>query len=204
VSKQLDKIKVISDQYHDYIAKLGRQDTYTIHLRDYYVDWIEEEFERHKITRVDNEKSKKMAKELAKLEDEEDVELKLNKMIDMYKFLASCYLHMSEKDFVRADWEELKDVINACELRTSMSIAYVDDGLYHLFSDGKASLSPAEHEAYEMFRLWKKWNTKPWEYNGGYVYPEDIRCVLKMEEFELKAEEKAQKKAEFHARRKSQ
>jgi type IV secretory pathway VirB9-like protein len=56
-----------------------------------------------------------------------------------------------------------------------------------------------------MYRLWKDWNTKPWEYNGGIIYPEDINAVLKMEEMEKSAErfeqEKNAARADFRARR---
>lgn len=64
-------------------------------------------------------------------------------------------------------------------------------------------LTPDEAECYKMFRLWKDWNTKPWEVNGGFVYPEDITAVLKMDEFQRDAERMQREKEEAKQRMKS-
>lgn len=48
--------------------------------------------------------------------------------------------------------------------------------------------------------LWEK-GTKPWEYNGGHVYPEDLNAYISMVEQHASGEAHRNKKAERKAAR---
>jgi len=212
-SHQETIIKAYANEYHKHIVELARQESYTIAIKvgpvykrigsdEVYWDdshWQEKEFERHKILKTDYEEAHRMTALLNKMEEEDDDYTEddvLNQMLKIYAFWAECYLHMSSSQFYKADWQAIKDILNACEYRTNSTLPTFSHGLQKLFYDGKAQLTQQEYEVYEMYRLWKKWRTKPWEINGGKIYIEDIKTVLKLEDFEADTQKKEQNKSE--------
>ena len=198
-SHQETIIKAYANEYHKHIVELARQEGYTIAIKvGTDGDWEEKEFERHKILKSDYEKSQEMTKLLNKMEEEDDYtdDDVLKQMLKIYEFWAKCYLDMPSSQFYNADWQAVKDILNACEYRTNNTLPTFSHGLQKLFYDGKAQLTQQEYEVYEMYRLWKKWRTKPWEVNGGKIYIEDIRTVLKLEDFEADTQKKEQNKSE--------
>jgi hypothetical protein len=216
-SPELKQIrKGIAEQYKQKLIKLAKQDTYTIPLnilengveipdpfnpsKKYviYREWEEKEFKRHKITVQDWHKAEEL-KAIYNSEDD-DTETKTNLLMNLYSFLAKCYLKMSTKDdFVRASWGELRPIIDACDYRTEHSLADISDGIYKYWHlDVPVFLTHEEIEMVRTYRLWTgKAKTKPWEINaGGVKYQEDLSMVLKMEELENSGHNFKAKKAE--------
>lgn len=58
-------------------------------------------------------------------------------------------------------------------------------------------------QCWEMYLLLKKHKIKPWEYNGGKVYPEDIRAILEFDKIVEHKKERERKKAEMRQRAKA-
>lgn len=202
--------ELLERQYKRRIIQLSANDYHTIFVHvpeqsdgiNKY--WDEREYEYHKIRREDYEKSRELMAVYGEYDyqDETGVE-RIEAMLHAYEFLASCYLKMSSDDFKNADWQEVKDVINACEYRTHNSIAPESRNLYELFFYGQSKkLTKTERDAVDMYRLWKNWHTKPWEINGGIIYPEDIQAVLRIEEIQVEAERREREKEEARQRMK--
>lgn len=191
-----------NERYKERLIELSHEDSFIIAIADKSKVWYEREFIRYKIERQDYDKAREMMRDFS-ADDFVQESDRQNALMLLYQFLAKCYLHMTEQEFQNADWEELKDILAACEYRTEHSIVPDSRTFYELFFFGSARPSQTEKECFEMYRLWKKWNTKPWEINGGHIYPEDIRTVLEIEKIEQEAQEREQKKQQSRQRLKS-
>lgn len=212
---ELEQIRnSIAAQYKQKLIELAKQETYTISLNvlkngikiedpldsskkyTIYRDWEEKEFQRYKITVSDWKK----AEELTALYDseEDETERKADLLMNLYSFLAKCYLKMSRDNFRRASWGELRPILDACNYRTTHSLADLSDGIYKYFHlDVPVLLNSEELAMVRMYRLWTgKAKTKPTEYNGGIWYEEDLNMVLKMEELEISGHNFKAKKAQ--------
>ncbi len=117
-----------------------------------------------------------------------------------YKYLAMHYLSgLTEDEFMRCEWGEIKSVVDACNYRTAYSLPYVSTAIYNFcygVSKG-ADLTNEEMEMLKMYRLWKQWNTPPWEVNGGKIYPEDIETVMRIDDHVNSASKHQMKKEEW-------
>lgn len=170
-----------------------------------YQDWEYKKYRRHKITVADYEKAREMSIDYENEEDEEDdddkEDKKSDKLIELYEFLALCYLRMTPDEFLRADWGTTRPVLDACQFRTSHSPADLSQGLYEFFHlDITSHLTDLDYHLLKMYRLWTgKAKTKPWEYNGGFVYEEDLNTLLKMEELQISGENYKAKKERARA-----
>lgn len=167
--------------------------------------WVEREFQYHKITIQDYNKATELIEEYEGYDfalTEEGAEARMHDMLAAYCFMATCFLKMSESEFYSADWEGVKDVINACLYRTENTIAADNKNLTELFFFGNTkTITKQESDYIKMFRLWKNWQTKPWEVNGdGNIYPEDINTILRIEDILNAAEKHEREKAQARAK----
>jgi len=186
---------LITNQYREKIIELAQIDTYyTIPIltqkTDYYYFWENKQYRRHKITTADYEKAKEMS-----LNDHEE-ERDLDDLMELYQFLAMCYLRMPSDEFERSDWGTIRPVLDACQFRTAHSPADLSRGLYEFFHlEITSHLTSSDYDLLKMYRLWTgKARTKPWEYNGGIVYEEDLNTILKMEELQISGDNYKAKK----------
>ena len=229
--RQLYGIEAPKENLEDFIKKVREEtvklyahyDRYRIAIQGEDRNWHIKTFKRHKITTVDFAKAKEISHELNSNEDEiiEPIELEeeeeeesddnnddidnkqLEQVLQYYRFLAGCYLKMTEQEFNNCDWGKLRLVIDACQYRTTHSFATDSEGLFEFFhledSRGNAftkKLTDRDYQALKMFRLWiGKAKIKPWQTNGGIIYEEDINTFLKLEELQISGDKlKAKKK----------
>ena len=205
INQQQNFVERLTHEYKIRIIELSKRDYHSVLLLvpGRRRVWEERDYDYHKICREDYDKSRKLIQEFDGYDFIDETE-RLEAMLKSYEFLALCYLKMPPEEFRRADWAELKDIINACEYRTHNSIAPESKALHDLFYYGSTkTMSKSERDAFEMYRLWKKWNTKPWEINGGIIYPEDIQTVLRIEEIQAAAEKLEREKEEARAKMKA-
>src|SRR5215216_680245 len=204
---------VFSKRYRESLQELAAQTTYYIDLQDtttgqkivdpfdrrgktiivfYGNEWETKEYQRNKITVADYQKANELSKQHPgdgerDYEKEEDrTSNEIDAVVEFYKFLALCYLRMTPDEFDRADWGYLKAILDACQYRTVRTLPKFSRALHQYFHLGKAKLNEDEYEAVKIYRLWSgRAKTKPWEYNGGFVYEEDLNMVLHMEELDI-------------------
>lgn len=159
-----------------------------------YGDWEYRKYRRYKIIKSDFDKAREMSIDY---EGEGETEGRgLDKLMELYQFLAMCYFRMTPDEFMRADWGTIRPALDACQFRTSHSPADLSQGLYEFFHieshTGQpltAHLTNLDYELIKMYRLWVgKARTPPWKYNGGIIYEEDLNTVLKMEELQASGE----------------
>jgi len=222
-----DLKKQLAEQYQEQIKYYAKYDGFRISIQDEYENWpsIGRLFRYHKITALDFASSKEMIHnwrqdaEPLEFSSESDVQQWESEMIisaegfvqqtlDYYKFLASCYLHMTSKEFERCDWSKLRLVIEACIYRTEHSIATFSTPLLEFFTIENARgepmaihLTPKDIDMLNMYQLWVgESKLKPWDINGGIIYQEDISTFLKLEEYRLLGEKKKAKLREARER----
>lgn len=125
----------LGDDYMKNVTTLAKRKSYKISLRkktgnktthpitgaqvDEYKGWEEKEFDRNKIASEDWHMAEKMRAENGKEKD--DVKFREN-LAKIYEFLAWCYLGMTHDEFNRADWNDIKPIIDACNHRTVYSL----------------------------------------------------------------------------------
>ncbi|MBD0328369.1 MAG: hypothetical protein ICV68_18280 [Pyrinomonadaceae bacterium] len=212
-------------EYKEQLQQLAQQTSYFILLQDttsgqkipdpedvyrrktvvfYGNEWEEVEFKRYKITITDHQRAEELYSRYEEFDyEEDDTGGKMDAAMEYYQFLASCYLKMTEDEFKRADWGYLKLVMDACQYRTTRTLPKISRALYEYYHLGKAKLNDDEYECLRMYRLWTgKAKTKPWEYNGGIVYQEDLNTVLEMEELEISGNNFRAKKQQAEQRAK--
>jgi hypothetical protein len=212
--------------YKQQLQELAQHTTYVILLQDtstgqkipdpedrrktiiFYGDneWEVKVFKRFKITVDDYKKADELYLYYAEIDPDEEEqdddagERKIDAIMQFYQFLAVCYLRMSVEDFQRADWGRLKMVLDACQYRTVRTLPKLSKALYEYYHFGKANLNEDEYECLKTYRLWTgKSKTKPWEYNGGFVYEEDLNMVLQMEELDISGQNFRAKKQQHKA-----
>jgi len=186
----------LANQYKEKIIELAQKEKYIIPIlvvvndnKKYYSCWEDREYTHHKILAADYEKVKEMTTEDFHKGD-------MDKVMELYQFLAMCYLRMTLDEFQRSDWGTTRAVLDACQFRTAHSPADLSRGLYEFFHlELTNHLTRSDYDMLRMFRLWTgKAQTKPWEYNGGFIYEEDLNTLLKMEELQVSGDNYKAKK----------
>jgi len=125
----------LGDDYFNYVVKLARQQEYTLTLKkptgrkttdpvtdeevDEYIGWEQKTYKRNKITTEEYNKVETLRALYNKEKDAEKIAKILGKM---YRYLAYIYLGMTEADFKRADWEEIKPTLDSCNFGTVYSM----------------------------------------------------------------------------------
>ena len=85
------------------------------------VDWKPKAFKRYKITSKDFEQIDLARAEYNMSKDAKQISIL---MAQMYELIAFKYLRMSHEEYVSAQWEELRPVLDACNFRTVYSLPY--------------------------------------------------------------------------------
>lgn len=217
----------LEDEYKELIKFYAQYDGFRIGIQDKETgNWssINKLFRYHKITSQDYAKAKEMAqtedwkkyaeppssvreaKLILEQVSSEDYIINLageviQRTLDYYRFLASCYLHMSCEDFDRCDWSKLRLVIEACNYRTEHSLAPFSEGLLMFFmienTRGQPFTQRLTQRDVDMLNMYQLWvgpsKLRPWDINGGIVYEEDISTFVKLEEYRMLGEKKREK-----------
>jgi hypothetical protein len=135
----------LGDDYFDRVTKLAEQNTYSIGfkiptgktIKDPITDedileysgWENKTYRRGRITA---EEYKKIEILRGKYNKERDQEKNAELFAKLYQYIAYVYLGMKYEDIRRADWDELKPVLDACNFGTVYSMknksAFLDTG----------------------------------------------------------------------------
>jgi hypothetical protein len=147
--------KIVGDVQNDYaklIIEYAKKDQYEISLRmptgrkipdpidptqmiDEFKGWTKKDFKRCKITSADYARLEKLRADFNKEKDPTKV---ADMLARIYQFLAYCYLEMPYEEFIRADWDEVKPILDGCNFRTMYGIPNSQKG-----SANSANLSQA-------------------------------------------------------------
>lgn len=153
----------LGDEYFNFVMKLAKEDKYTLTLKkptgrkikdpltdeevDEFIGWESRIYNRHRITTEEYNKIEALRGKFNKEKD--DVDAIADILAKMYRYLAYVYLQMPQEDFLRADWEEIKPVLDACNFATVYSIRNINNnGSSSSFSSSSsASSSPSSSPA---------------------------------------------------------